>query len=188
VLGGEVSLWLALAYDAAGQRAECISLYKLLEDTHSSREIRKQAYELRFILEAPKLELSPDELVSIPLPEEASAFSDKWSRARSPRAKPVARSWEDEWLENYTPPEIASNRFVLAATRCDTIRRCSCTSPDSRLAHASLAPASFAFLLRSTPPGTFGTRMQSSSLGRDSMDGHTHIIRREFPSLSIPAL
>lgn len=63
---------------------------------------------------------SPDERVSIPLPEEASAFSDKWSRARSPRAKPVARNWEDEWLENYKPPEVASNRFVLAATRCVT--------------------------------------------------------------------
>lgn len=118
-LGGEVALWLALGYDAAGQRADCIALYKRLEDGHSSRTVRKQAYELRYILEAPKLEISADERVSIPLVSDDAAggsYADRWARASSPRAKKVLRRWEDDWLENYRPPELTDNKFVLAAT------------------------------------------------------------------------
>ena len=117
-LGGEVSLWLALAFDANAQRSEAIALYRKLEEGHTSREVRKQAYGLRYILEAPKLEIGADERVSIPLDNElATPYADRWSRARSPRAKKaVTKSWEDEFLENWRPPEYASNRFVLAAT------------------------------------------------------------------------
>ena len=116
-LGGEVALWLALAYDASGQREECLTLYKRLEESHSSRMVRKRASELRYILEAPLLEISPDERVSIPqLDEDAGAYSDKRGRAAPPRRK-VPLTWEEEWLANYKGPQGGMpNRFVLAAT------------------------------------------------------------------------
>ncbi len=69
-----MSLWLALAYDANAQRDDCIALYRKLEDTHPTRDIRKQASELRYILEAPKLEISAEERVSIPPVLDATQF------------------------------------------------------------------------------------------------------------------
>ena len=111
-LGGEVQLWLALAYQACGREQECIDTYKTVEKTHPMPSIRRQvrprlfpcplhpprqvimktpnlpappralagclrlpspppalaqAAELRFIMEAPKLQLSPEEKVQIPV-------------------------------------------------------------------------------------------------------------------------
>ena len=65
--GVQIQIWLTLGYDANGQRAEALELYKKLEDEHPLKEIRKQAAELRYILEAPELEISAEERVSIPL-------------------------------------------------------------------------------------------------------------------------
>lgn len=62
-------------FQACGRSEDCIELYKYLEVAHPSRRLQKQAYELRYIMEAPKLELSPDERVSIPLIE-----SDSWRK------------------------------------------------------------------------------------------------------------
>ena len=73
-LGGDIALWLALAYDASGKREACLALYKRLEDTHSSRGIRKQASELRYILEAPQLEIRPEERITIPVPDAATQY------------------------------------------------------------------------------------------------------------------
>eukprot|EP00271_Cylindrocystis_brebissonii_P013907 TRINITY_DN3446_c0_g1_i2.p1 TRINITY_DN3446_c0_g1~~TRINITY_DN3446_c0_g1_i2.p1 ORF type:complete len:337 (-),score=42.22 TRINITY_DN3446_c0_g1_i2:34-1044(-) len=66
-LGGEIQLWLALAYDANGRRAECLALYRRLESGHALKNIRQKAAELRYIAEAPKLKLTPEEMVTIPL-------------------------------------------------------------------------------------------------------------------------
>ncbi|KXZ52800.1 hypothetical protein GPECTOR_8g187 [Gonium pectorale] len=72
-LGGEAQLWLGLAYQACGREKDAIELYKYIEDNHPNRKVRKQAIDLRYILEAPKLELSDDERVKIPLIQ-----SDSW--------------------------------------------------------------------------------------------------------------
>jgi hypothetical protein len=66
-LGGEALMWLALAYQAVGREQECIDTYVWLEANHPLARVRKQAGELRFIMEAPQLELSPEERVTIPL-------------------------------------------------------------------------------------------------------------------------
>lgn len=52
---------------ATGREQDCIDLYKTLENTHPNANIKKQAANLRFIMEAPKLKLGPDERVSIPV-------------------------------------------------------------------------------------------------------------------------
>jgi tetratricopeptide (TPR) repeat protein len=66
-VGGDALMWLALAYQAVGREADCIETYKWIEANHPLPKTRKQAENLRYIMEAPKLELSPDERVTIPL-------------------------------------------------------------------------------------------------------------------------
>lgn len=56
-----------MAYEANSRHKDCISLYQQLEKTHPSVSIRRQAAELRYILQAPKLKISQEEMVTIPL-------------------------------------------------------------------------------------------------------------------------
>lgn len=56
-----------MAYEANKRHKDCIELYKQLEKEHPSLNIRRQAAELRYILQAPKLKISKDEMVTIPL-------------------------------------------------------------------------------------------------------------------------
>lgn len=67
VFGGEIQIWLAMAYEANNRHSDCITLYKQLESKHPSVSIRRQAANLRYILQAPKLKISEDEMVTIPL-------------------------------------------------------------------------------------------------------------------------
>ncbi len=60
-------MWLALAYQAAGDDEACIATYKFVENHHPLRKVRNQAANLRFICQAPKLKRSPDEIVTIPV-------------------------------------------------------------------------------------------------------------------------
>ena len=38
-----------------------------MEQTHPNKAVKKQAAELRYIMEAPKLQLRPEEKISLPL-------------------------------------------------------------------------------------------------------------------------
>ena len=114
-LGGEACLWLALAYDSSGRREECLALYRALEEKHPAALVRKQAASLRYILEAPKLPISAEERVSIPLVQDAAMVRDKWARSGAAR-KRVEPSALDKWLEEFEPPGAMQNRFVWAAT------------------------------------------------------------------------
>ncbi len=63
----------ARSRQACGRETDAIDLYKYIEANHPSRKVKKQAADLRYILEAPRLEISPDERVQIPLIQ-----SDSW--------------------------------------------------------------------------------------------------------------
>ncbi|KAL1327496.1 hypothetical protein HN51_037547 [Arachis hypogaea] len=83
LFGGEIQIWLAMAYEANNRHKDCIDLYKQLEKTHPSISIRRQASELRYILQAPKLKISQEEMVTIPLigssyDSYAGTWSDKY--------------------------------------------------------------------------------------------------------------
>ncbi|KAK9277756.1 hypothetical protein L1049_007303 [Liquidambar formosana] len=67
LFGGEIQIWLAMAYEANNRHADCIALYQQLEKKHPIVSIRRQAAELRYILQAPKLKISQEEMVTIPL-------------------------------------------------------------------------------------------------------------------------
>lgn len=56
-----------MAYEANNRHGDCIALYQQLEKKHPSIAIRRQAAELRYILQAPKLKISAEEMVTIPL-------------------------------------------------------------------------------------------------------------------------
>lgn len=58
---------LCAAYQANQKMDLCIELYKDLETFHPMRAIQKQAAELRYIMEAPKLPTRPEDKVEIPL-------------------------------------------------------------------------------------------------------------------------
>lgn len=118
VLGGEMQLWLALGYQACGKEDQCISVYKNIEKNHPVPLIRRQAADLRYIMEAPKLELGEDEKVKIPVLtdiEKASRTGNP-SRPRPPKpSKAKPKTWDEEFWENYTPPMYLKNRYVWAA-------------------------------------------------------------------------
>ncbi|XP_022151904.1 uncharacterized protein LOC111019759 isoform X1 [Momordica charantia] len=82
LFGGEIQIWLAMAYEANNRHGECIALYRQLEKTHPSVSIRRQAADLRYILQAPKIKISQEEMVTIPLigssyDSYAATWSDK---------------------------------------------------------------------------------------------------------------
>jgi hypothetical protein len=66
-LGGDIQIQLALAKNALGKQEECIQMFKDLESAHPIRAIQKQAEQLRFIMEAPKLEIGEDEKIHMPV-------------------------------------------------------------------------------------------------------------------------
>ncbi|KAK9832030.1 hypothetical protein WJX81_000090 [Elliptochloris bilobata] len=121
-LGGEIQLWLALGLQACGQERECIDLYKSLEATHPSAQIRKQAGQLRFILEAPRLKLRPDERVSVPVLESGGRFVPErgnYARAHFAAPPPIRRqrpkTLEERFIEEWRPPRLFPNRYVAVA-------------------------------------------------------------------------
>jgi tetratricopeptide (TPR) repeat protein len=121
-LGGEIQLWLALAYQACGREEDCIELYKRVEQTHPLSKIKRQAAHLRYIMEAPKLKLGDDEKIKIPVLEGVDRYvaAKKQSMTR-PRPPPTqtTRKWkktlEEEFLDGYKPPQWVTNKYVWVA-------------------------------------------------------------------------
>lgn len=122
-LGGEIQVWLAMAYDANGQRAACITLYKRLENSHPLPAIRKQAYDLRYIAQAPKLKLSPDEILTVPILDRDNKSSTKtWSemyremKPRRPKKPSDSRDYMDDLMMWERPRWEKSPFFWVALT------------------------------------------------------------------------
>lgn len=121
-LGGEVQIWLAMAYEANNKHIECIALYKALEKTHPSRAVRKQAKDLRYILEAPKLKISKEEMVSIPLIGDGYSDVRTWSKMYRERKRKTwkkvqpSRDYMEDWLVWKPPRWERSPYFWVAVT------------------------------------------------------------------------
>lgn len=83
-LGGKIGIYKALALDAYGQRDKALAVYEWLESVHPVKSIRKQAEELRYILEAPRLEIGENERVEVKLmPKDGfEPYNDKWATGR----------------------------------------------------------------------------------------------------------
>ena len=120
-LGGEIQMWLALAYQACGREEDCIEMYKTIEKSHPLPAIRRQAADLRYIMEAPKLQLGEDEKVQIPVLTDLDPAT-RGGRAPLPRTRSSGKtqtkpkSWDEEFWENYKPPQYLKNKYVWAAS------------------------------------------------------------------------
>ncbi|CAI5477197.1 unnamed protein product [Closterium sp. Yama58-4] len=113
-LAGEIQLWLAMAYDANGQRPECLALYRKLESNHPMPAIRNQAANMRYIAEAPKLKLSPDEILKVPILDKDNNSSGRtWSQMvterRPKRIKKLKNSGSRDYMDDlmsFKPPRL----------------------------------------------------------------------------------
>ncbi|CAK8561960.1 unnamed protein product [Lathyrus sativus] len=118
LFGGEIQIWLAMAYEANYRHNDCIDLYKQLEKSHPSVSIRRQAAELRYIMEAPKLKITQEEMVTIPLifdsyDSYAVTWSGKNKDRKSGRGNSPFTSSKDNLLDSlvWSPPTgLGKNR------------------------------------------------------------------------------
>jgi RNA exonuclease 1 len=78
-LGGDIQIQMALGYYAFGQKEAAIEIYERLIALHPERSVNKQAEELKYITEAPQMEIGEDEKVQVPLlRDEYGGYRDKW--------------------------------------------------------------------------------------------------------------
>ncbi|KAJ6360397.1 hypothetical protein OIU77_004417 [Salix suchowensis] len=126
LFGGEIQIWLAMAYEANNRHADCIALYKQLEMKHPSISIRRQAANLRYILQAPKLKISEEEMVTIPLigstyDSYAASWSDKYkdkdqeSSWTTSNQLPSSRDFIGDFLIWRPPTGLQKNRAFWVA-------------------------------------------------------------------------
>eukprot|EP00617_Octactis_speculum_P019123 CAMPEP_0185762514 /NCGR_PEP_ID=MMETSP1174-20130828/21477_1 /TAXON_ID=35687 /ORGANISM="Dictyocha speculum, Strain CCMP1381" /LENGTH=237 /DNA_ID=CAMNT_0028444219 /DNA_START=494 /DNA_END=1207 /DNA_ORIENTATION=+ len=121
--GGEIALWEAQAVHANGDVAAALRLLKGLEQ-HMDSSVGKVAGEIRYIFEAPKLEMDPDNMVKIP---DLSRLDD-WDSKRDMRFatqttggpvrefKKPPKKHSLEWVKeqrNEPPAEIDPVQFCL---------------------------------------------------------------------------
>eukprot|EP00747_Dinoflagellata_sp_TGD_P169441 gnl/TRDRNA2_/TRDRNA2_198421_c0_seq1.p1 gnl/TRDRNA2_/TRDRNA2_198421_c0~~gnl/TRDRNA2_/TRDRNA2_198421_c0_seq1.p1 ORF type:complete len:296 (-),score=54.72 gnl/TRDRNA2_/TRDRNA2_198421_c0_seq1:232-1119(-) len=116
-LGGDLQMYMALTLDALGKHDAAIDLYQELEETHPVRKIRRQAKNLRFILEAPELEKSEDEKVQISVFDNYDDAPKQFGRGAGTVAKPQAKSLEEQYLKkgDGEPTEAGPNYYVWVA-------------------------------------------------------------------------
>ncbi|KAK6116547.1 hypothetical protein DH2020_049653 [Rehmannia glutinosa] len=105
LFGGEIQIWLAMAYEANNRHADCIDLYQQLEKKHPSVSIRRQAAELRYILQAPKLKISQEEMVTIPL---IGSSYDSYAATWTDKNKD-----KDQRLSGSTTNQLSSDKDYL---------------------------------------------------------------------------
>eukprot|EP00252_Welwitschia_mirabilis_P007837 TRINITY_DN19557_c0_g1_i1.p1 TRINITY_DN19557_c0_g1~~TRINITY_DN19557_c0_g1_i1.p1 ORF type:complete len:321 (+),score=62.05 TRINITY_DN19557_c0_g1_i1:145-1107(+) len=123
LFGGEIQIWLAMAYDAQNRHSDCIALYESLEDNHPVPAIRKKAAELRYILDAPKLKITEAEMVTVPLLSPYYESSkDSWGQryrkrmrryATSKGAEPTKDYYSDFWV--WKRPEWEKSPYFWVA-------------------------------------------------------------------------
>lgn len=66
-LGGEIQIQMAMGYYAYGKVDEAIEVFEELIARHPERNVKKAAEELKYIYEAPKMDIGDDEKVEVPL-------------------------------------------------------------------------------------------------------------------------
>ena len=115
ILGGEMQVWLVVAYEAAGQQEQAIALCQQLK-THPDLETRKQSRRLLSILEAPRLVSRPEWMTQIPdlaqLDDNSLANAYIMPKPRRKPAKP--KPYEPEAID-WTQVNREDNRFVWVA-------------------------------------------------------------------------
>ncbi|KVI05771.1 uncharacterized protein LOC112524080 [Cynara cardunculus var. scolymus] len=124
LFGGEIQIWLAMAYEANNRHKDCIDLYQKLERGHPSVSIRRQAKDLRYILQAPKLKISQEEMVTIPLIGSSyDSYAGSWSDKNKDKDERInttnqvssGRDYLGDFLVWRPPGELGKNQAFWAA-------------------------------------------------------------------------
>ncbi|KAK9675536.1 hypothetical protein RND81_11G013400 [Saponaria officinalis] len=124
--GGEIQIWLAMAYAANGRHADCVALYRQLELKHPCVSIRRQAADLRYIMQAPKIKITQEEMVTIPLIGSSyDSYASTWTDKEKDRSQviggsttrqlPSSRDYLGDVLKWKTPDGWENNRVFWAA-------------------------------------------------------------------------
>lgn len=93
-LGGEIQMWLVNAYNAVGRQADAITLCQSLA-RHPDTEVRQQAKNLLYILQAPQLKRPGNWMSQIPDlgaiadDPQAAGYTYKVNPKSSPRKRPM---------------------------------------------------------------------------------------------------
>jgi tetratricopeptide (TPR) repeat protein len=113
-LAGEVSIWLVTAYEAAGRTEDAIALCQKLR-RHPHAETKKQARQLIYILQAPKLKRPKEWMSEIP---DLGAISDNDSKrfvpVKSQKSTARQKSAEPEYVDLSTV-NTKDNLFIWVA-------------------------------------------------------------------------
>lgn len=113
-LGGEVQIWLATAYQAAGRHQEAIALCQQAS-RHPHYETRQQGKRLLYILQAPQLATRPEWLTQIPdLNALEEGASQKVMLNRTSRSMPKQPGYQLESVD-LNQVNTQDNRFIWVA-------------------------------------------------------------------------
>jgi hypothetical protein len=113
-IAGEVMMWLVTAYQARGQQTEAIALCQQLT-THPYFEIRKQAKNLLYIIQAPELKRPKEWMVEIPdltKVEESDLENRRGAGLVKPQPKPKSKN--DQTID-LSKVETKDNQFTIFA-------------------------------------------------------------------------
>ena len=114
LMGGKIQIYKALTLYALRRLEECIDLYTFLEGTHPVGNIRRQAGELKYIAEAPRLELDEDEFVDVPAGGKDANTYRGFGKAVGKSGKPkVPKTYTEEALERVNYAKYTPNRLQL---------------------------------------------------------------------------
>jgi tetratricopeptide (TPR) repeat protein len=114
LLGGEVQIWLATAYEAAGRTDDAIAICEQLK-RHPFPETSKQAKHLQYILKAPRLQRPKEWMTEIPdlgaLPDNEGKTTFVAKTTKLPKKQVIS---EPEIID-LTQVNTKDNRFTWMA-------------------------------------------------------------------------
>jgi tetratricopeptide (TPR) repeat protein len=117
-IGGEIQIWLAMAYEAAGQVSEAKALCQKLSG-HPSLDTRQTSKRMLYIMDAPELARRDDWLTKIP---DLSHLEDREGKAggTSAPSQPLTPKKEQTLEERYPPIDLSQvntqdNNFIAIA-------------------------------------------------------------------------
>ncbi|HEY9878973.1 MAG TPA: tetratricopeptide repeat protein [Leptolyngbyaceae cyanobacterium] len=117
-LGGEIQTWLVNAYSAVGRHPDAIALCQVLT-RHPSLDIRKQAKNLLYILQAPSLQRREEWITKIPdlasLSDEGGSNAGTYVYTGPPKSTRRKKQEEDEEPLDLSKVNTRDNAFLWLA-------------------------------------------------------------------------
>jgi lipopolysaccharide biosynthesis regulator YciM len=111
--GGEVQIWLATAYEAAGRNQDAVDLCEQLK-RHPDIDTSTQAKRLQYIWKAPKLNRPKEWLTEIPDMGAVSSNNDKTKFVTNTSSNTQQKAPQKEYVD-LSQVNTEDNRFIWVA-------------------------------------------------------------------------